>query len=140
MSSPIRYAKSTLALRIGLVSAIRQYAETNLTPSGINVSFEFERIEGSALPGEVEVGLFRWAQEAIGNIVQHSQARNATISLKREGDELVLCIRDDGKGFNVSQLTGVAESGRGAGLFSMKAGLSLKAAELVVKDVILGEH
>lgn len=125
---------------LGLVPAIRQYAETNLTPSGINVSFEFERIEGSALPGEVEVGLFRWAQGAIGNIVQHSQARNATISLKREGDELVLCIRDDGKGFNVSQLTGVAESGRGAGLFSMKAGLSLKAAELVVKDVILGEH
>jgi len=72
--------------------------------------------------------------------VQHSQARNATIPLKREGDELVLCIRDDGKGFNVSQLTGVAESGRGAGLFSMKAGLSLKAAELVVKDVILREH
>lgn len=52
----------------------------------------------------------------------------------------MLCIRDDGKGFNVCQLTGVAESGRGAGLFSIKAGLSLKAPELVVKDVVPREH
>ncbi|GAI50692.1 unnamed protein product, partial [marine sediment metagenome] len=69
---------------LGLVPAIRQHAETHLTPLGINVSFEFEGI-GRALPEEVEVGLFRWAQGAIGNIMQHSQAGNATVSLKREG-------------------------------------------------------
>ncbi len=109
---------------LGLIPAIRQYAESNLTPLGINVSFEFEGIE-RALPPEVETGLFRWAQGAIGNIMQHSQARNATISLKREGDELVLCISDDGKGFDVLQLTGIEQSGRGAGLFSMKERVGL---------------
>jgi len=104
---------------LGLIPAIRHYAETNLTPLGINVSFEFEGIKRS-LPPEVEAGLFRWAQGAIGNIMQHSQARNVTISVKHEGDELVLCISDDGKGFNSSQLTGIEAGGRGAGLFSMK--------------------
>jgi len=86
------------------------------------------------LPGETEVGLFRWAQVVIGNIVQHSQARNATISLKREGDELVLCIRDDGKGFNVSELTGVEEGGRGAGLFSMKERVRLLGGSCLVES------
>ena len=109
---------------LGLIPAIRQYAESNLNPRGVSVSFEFEGI-GKSLPPEVEVGLFRWAQGAIGNIVQHSQARNATISLKREGDELVLCISDDGKGFDASQLTGIEESGRGAGLFGMKERVGL---------------
>jgi len=52
--------------------------------------------------------------------MQHSQARSAAISLKREGDELTLSISDDGKGFDASQLTGIEENGRGAGLFSMK--------------------
>jgi len=37
----------------------------------------------------------------------------------------VLFISDDGKGFDVSQLTGVEESGRGAGLFSMKERVGL---------------
>jgi len=104
---------------LGLIPAVRQYAETHLTPLGINVSFEFEGVE-RALPEEVEVGLFRCAQGAIGNIRQHSQAGNATISMKREDDELVLCISDDGKGFDVSQVTEIEKGGRGAGLFSMK--------------------
>ena len=111
---------------LGLVPAIRQCAETNLTSLGIDVSFALNQVQvGKSLPAEVEVGLFRWAQGAIANIMQHSQARNATISLKREGDELVLCINDDGKGFDVSQLSGIEESGRGAGLFSMKERVQL---------------
>ena len=109
---------------LGLVPAIRQYAETNLTSLGIDVSFEFGGIDKS-LPPEMEVGLFRWAQGAIGNVIQHSDAKRATISLKSEGDELVIRISDDGKGFDVSQLTGIEQNGRGAGLFSMKERVQL---------------
>jgi len=116
--------RPTLLDTLGLIPAIRQHAKSNLTPLGIDVSFEFEGIE-RALPPEVESGLFRWVQGAIGNIMQHSQARNATISMKHEGDELVLLISDDGKGFDVSQLTGIEQSGRGAGLFSMKERVGL---------------
>ena len=116
--------RPTLLSTIGLIPAIRQYAETNLTPLGINFSLEVEGI-GKSLPPEVEVELFRWSQGAIGNIVQHSQARTATISLKREDNELVIRISDDGRGFDVSQLTGIEESGRGAGLFSIKERIGL---------------
>lgn len=118
---------------LGLVPALRQYAETNLTCLGIGVSFEFQGVEGS-LPPEVEVGLFRWAQGAIGNIVQHSQAKHATISLRREGNELVLCIRDDGKGFDVSEITQVESSGRGAGLFGMKERVRLLGGNCSVQS------
>jgi len=118
---------------LGLIPAIRQYAEANLTSLGIDVSFEFEGVERS-LPPEVEVGLFRWAQGAIGNIVQHSQARHANISLKREGDELVLCINDDGMGFNASQITGIEQNGRGAGLFSMKERMKLLGGNCSVQS------
>jgi len=118
---------------LGLIPAIRQYAETNLTSLGIDVSFEFEGMERS-LPPEVEVGLFRWAQGAMGNIVQHSQARHATISLKHEGDELVLSISDDGAGFDVSQITGIEQSGRGVGLFSMKERMKLLGGNCSVQS------
>ncbi len=124
VSRLIANLRPTLLDTLGLIPAIHQCAETNLTPLGIDVSFEFEEV-GKSLPPEVEAGLFRWAQGAIGNIMQHSQARNATISLKRDGDELVLCISDNGRGFDVAELTAIEESGRGAGLFSMKERISL---------------
>ena len=116
--------RPTLLSTLGLVPAIRHYAETNLTPLGINFSLEVGGI-GKALPPEVEVELFRWAQGIMGNIMQHSEAKNATISLRREGNELVIRIGDDGKGFDVSRLTGIEEGGRGAGLFSIKERIRL---------------
>jgi len=125
--------RPTLLSTLGLVPAIRQYGESNLAPLGINFSLEVEGI-GKSLPPEVEVELFRWAQGAVGNIVQHSQAKNATISLKREGNELVIRISDDGKGFDVSRLTGIEESGRGAGLFSMKERIRLLGGTCLVQS------
>jgi len=109
---------------LGLVPAIRQYAETILRPLGIEVSVETRGLE-RRLPLEVEAGLFRWAQGAIGNIAQHSKAKNASIVLERQNDELRLRISDDGRGFNVSEITDIEESGRGRGLFSMKERVGL---------------
>lgn len=133
VSRLIRDLRPTLLETLGFIPAIRQYAETNLTPLGINVSIKYEGV-GKSLPIEVEGGLFRWAQGAIGNIMQHSQAKNVDISLKRQDDELILCIKDDGKGFEVIELTTIDESGRGAGLFSMKERMKLLGGNCLVQS------
>jgi len=109
---------------LGLVPAIRQYAESNLRPLGVNVSVESKGVEMRLTP-EVEVGLFRWAQGAIGNIAQHSKAKNARIILKYENSELLIEIIDDGIGFDVSKITDIEGSGRGRGVFSMKERIGL---------------
>lgn len=109
---------------LGLVSAIRQYAESNLRPLGINVHIETKG-KDRHLPTEVEAGLFRWAQGAIGNIAQHSKARNTSIVLEYKENELRLTITDDGVGFDVSKITDIEESGRGRGVFSMKERIGL---------------
>ncbi len=104
---------------LGLIPAIRRYAETRLNPLGINVSVEIKGTE-KHLPSEVESGLFRWVQGAIGNIAQHSRAENATLVLEYQQEELLLRVDDDGQGFDVSKITNIEESGRGRGVFSMK--------------------
>jgi len=104
---------------LGLVPAARQYAEANLRPLGINMTVETNGMERRFAP-EVETGMFRVIQGAIGNIVQHSKAKNVVIALKYDGKELLLRINDDGQGFDVSRITDVEESGRGRGLFSMR--------------------
>jgi len=109
---------------LGLVPAIRQYAEASLRPLDIDVSVETRGVDRRLLP-EVEAGLFRFTQGAIGNIAQHSRAKNATILLEYRDDELFLRISDDGQGFDVSKVTDVEESGRGRGVFSMKERIGL---------------
>ena len=104
---------------LGLVPAVRQHAEARLRPLGINVSVETKGGD-RRLPSDVEVALFRFVQGAIGNIVQHSKAKNAVIVLEYQPNELLLRISDDGQGFDVSEITDVEESGRGRGLFSMR--------------------
>ncbi|OGO19198.1 MAG: hypothetical protein A2Z15_05110 [Chloroflexi bacterium RBG_16_50_11] len=104
---------------LGLVPAIRQHAETQLQSRGINVTVGIKGTE-MRLPPDVEAALFRFIQGAVGNIVQHSKAKNAIISLEYKPDDFTLSIRDDGQGFNVSEITDIEESGRGRGLFSMR--------------------
>jgi signal transduction histidine kinase len=104
---------------LGLVAAVRQHAEVRLQPLNINVLIETKGAE-MRFPPDVEAALFRFAQGAIGNIAQHSKAKNASIVLVYQPDEFSLSISDDGQGFDVSEMTDVEESGRGRGLFSMR--------------------
>jgi len=118
---------------LGLVPAIRQYAEATLRPLDINVSVEAKGVDRS-LPPEVETELFRVTQGAIGNIAQHSKAKNATITLEYQDDELLLRISDDGEGFDVSKITDIEESGRGRGVFSMRERVGLLGGTGIIES------
>ena len=118
------HLRPTFSDTLGLIPAIQHYAETNLTPSAIKVSFEFDTSLSTFTP-QIGTGLFRVIQGTISNIVQHSKAKKVKISLHREDDELVLQVIDDGVGFATSKITHIEESGRGAGLFSMKERIRL---------------
>ncbi|HEY48460.1 MAG TPA: GAF domain-containing protein [Dehalococcoidia bacterium] len=116
--------RPTLLDELGLPAAIHRYAKDTLQAKGIEVSAEFIGAE-KRLPPEVEVTLFRVAQGVIGNILEHSMARNASIRLVCSARECLLYIEDDGKGFNVNKIKRVDPSGRGAGLFTMKERVKL---------------
>jgi len=77
------------------------------------------------LPSEIEITLYRIAQGAIGNVLEHSKAKEARIVLEFLPGECLLTIEDDGQGFDVKKITRVEPSGRGAGLFTMKERVNL---------------
>ena len=116
--------RPTLLDELGLPAAIHRYAKDTLQTQGINVSAEFIGTEQRFQP-EIEVSLYRIAQGAIGNILEHSGAKNVSIKLECDDKECALYIQDDGKGFEVKKLTRVERGGRGAGLFTMRERTSL---------------
>ena len=116
--------RPTLLDELGLPAAIHRYAKDTLKAQGINIFAEFIGTEQRFRP-EIEVSLYRIAQGAIGNILEHSGAKNVSIKLECNDRECALYIQDDGKGFDVRKLTRVERSGRGAGLFTMRERTSL---------------
>jgi signal transduction histidine kinase len=109
----------------GLVAAIRRFAQEHLGVQDVDVRVEVSGAFPRLAP-EVEANLFRFVQGAITNIARHAEAHSVSIALECSGDKLSLRIHDDGRGFDISQITGIDEkTGRGRGLFAMKERIRL---------------
>jgi two-component system sensor histidine kinase DegS len=72
------------------------------------------------LPQKIENNIFRIIQEAINNAIKYSEAGRITVSLKQVENDLIITVKDDGKGFD----TKIAESrssnlDSGRGFFNM---------------------
>jgi len=57
----------------------------------------------SRLPPDVQISLYRIAQEVLNNIAKHSRASQVAIQLDYQPNQLFLHIRDNGRGFNLEQ-------------------------------------
>jgi len=66
------------------------------------------------LPAEVQMALYRIAQESLNNIIKHGGAKQARIRLTRTPTQLTLTITDNGQGFDLQQTS------TGIGLSSMR--------------------
>src|SRR6266478_798850 len=82
---------------VGLSSALRLFLEGFEKRSKIKVNLDipgnFER-----LPPELETAIFRVVQECLTNIHRHSGSRVAAIRVTRDGNEVKVEVRDQGKG------------------------------------------
>jgi two-component system sensor histidine kinase DegS len=94
VSKLIADLRPTLLDTLGLVPAIRHYEETNLAPMA-SPSISILKGKTGIAAGDGS-RLFRIVQTATGNILHHSRAQLVEIALKRQKDELVLTIADDG--------------------------------------------
>jgi signal transduction histidine kinase len=82
----------------GLGAAIRLLTEYTTQTSDIQVSFE-SNYGQTRLNSNLEVNLYRIAQEALNNMVKHSKATEAKVVLQKNKSEIELSISDNGVGF-----------------------------------------
>jgi two-component system NarL family sensor kinase len=80
----------------GLAPSIGDLAST-LEGRGITVTIDVDGVDG--IDETSETLLYRAVQEAVRNIVKHADATDVSISIGRTGTELVLLVRDNGRGF-----------------------------------------
>ena len=115
--------RPTMLDHLGLVPALRWYAETRLNGKGIQ--FDAHEVgDARRLPPTIETVLFRVVQEAINNIAQHSHARHADLVFEYSDEQIEVRIADDGQGFDPTCVSSHADSQLGLGLIGMEERMS----------------
>ena len=114
---------------IGLVESIRLLCHDVSQQRDMTVVFT-EAVLPEDLDPSVSLCLYRITQEALHNAVKHSQAREASVRLERDGDDMHLEIADSGVGFDP-----VAADQAGLGLVSMRERVGVLKGQLVIQAV-----
>lgn len=83
--------------RHGLSATLKQMLDDVQQRHNVETSFE-EDATWPSLEQAIELHLYRIAQESIANAIRHGHPQRLDAALERDGDTLVLCIRDDGTG------------------------------------------
>src|ERR1700694_2634774 len=105
----------------GFASAARWFVESFAKRSGIECRLDLPERLGR-LPETIEVDLFRILQESLTNVHRHSGASSVEIQLKVGDNQVLLTVRDFGRGMTADLIPGFGANGRnvGVGLTGMR--------------------
>jgi two-component system sensor histidine kinase UhpB len=92
---------------LGLVQSIKELIKDFRLATKMRVSLNFEDLDESGLSEDQKMAIYRIVQEQLNNIIKHTQASLVTIDLNILGEQVSLCITDNGNGFD----TGIRRNG-----------------------------
>jgi signal transduction histidine kinase len=86
----------------------------------------------------MELVIFRLVQECLTNIHRHSGSKSASIRLTQEVNQIILEVRDAGKGMASDRLTEVQSGRSGVGITGMRERLRQFEGTLDIESDTLG--
>jgi len=112
---------------LGLEAAATAFCHELSKRHGVKIDVDVRNIT-DALPPEVALCLYRVLQEALQNVVKHSESSQTYVSLNGQADDIRLTVKDSGAGFDPHD----AIRGRGLGLSSMSERLKAVGGQLSI--------
>jgi PAS domain S-box-containing protein len=126
LSLPVLY-------ELGFEAAVEWFAKHIRSQYGIKVDVQKDLLP-IPMDDEIKVLLFRSVRELMINIVKHAQARNARVTIRREGDDVNIEVKDDGVGIKDILRDPKLRSIGGFGLFSIRERLHYLGGQVQVES------
>jgi two-component system sensor histidine kinase DegS len=120
-----------LLTELGLNGAILDAVEQMRTLTGLPISTSLDA-DGDALTAGKQTVVLRVVQEALQNVRKHAAASTASVGTQIDGEDWVVEVRDDGRGFDPG--TAAAPGRRSYGLQFMRERAELIGARLDVRS------
>jgi signal transduction histidine kinase len=125
--------RPTILDDFGLEAALKWYADEYTATFGVPVSVDIEAAVHPPLEPEVELALFRIAQEALTNSGKYANASRVTLTLAFPNHRVELEIADNGRGFDLDDVRQPSRHG-GLGLYGMRERAELLGANLAIES------
>jgi signal transduction histidine kinase len=119
---------------LGLWNALGNYVSEWSKNYDIVTEFHTARLRKGRLLPEIEINIYRIAQEALNNVLKHAKASKVDVMLEYGKRDLVLVVEDDGQGFAPSKKSGRTTKGNGLGLVGMKERAALLGGTLEIES------
>jgi PAS domain S-box-containing protein len=104
----------------GLVIALRMLCKDFEKRNNIRATFHLGDSDFTGVNPQIEIALYRIAQEALSNTARHANATCVALHLLMDGAFLRLIVEDDGMGFQWEEVTRERGPGHGLGLINMR--------------------
>jgi PAS domain S-box-containing protein len=118
------YLRPPLLDDLGLIDTLRWYIKDFSKRTNIKVKLTSEKYR-SRLHQDLEMVLYRIAQEALANVAKHAQATKVSILLEKKNNLVFLVVKDDGIGIDLRKVQRERKMKKGFGLFSMEERVKL---------------
>ncbi|MBN1643775.1 MAG: PAS domain S-box protein [Dehalococcoidales bacterium] len=119
---------------LGLIPAVRELVSQLTTQSDITAELYVSGQEKHFTSSE-EMLIYRIIQETLRNVGRHSGAKSVQVSIKFESDSTVVEIKDDGKGFEISESMGFVQAGK-IGLAGIQERAELLGGKLSISSKV----
>lgn len=120
--------------RLGLMKALKSMINKVSDSCGIEITAYLEET-GSCIGKENEINVFRIIQESLNNIVKHSGAQKALVSIRKSANGIEIIVEDFGKGYDINDRELANKLNEGLGLKSIKERVRLLEGILSVESV-----
>jgi two-component system sensor histidine kinase UhpB len=118
---------------LGLEAALNELCHRFRSQNDCTIDLHVSGLR-NRLATDVELVLYRIAQEALTNIGKHAKAKSVYLDLVRKNGSITLTIRDDGVGFEEGRFTASDGVGLGLGLFGMEERAELIGGTLRIRS------
>jgi PAS domain S-box-containing protein len=120
---------------MGLRAALAWYVEGLKQRAGLDIHLSIDD-DFSRPSRELELTIFRVIQECLTNIHRHAGSQNAYISIARDREQVLVEVRDDGRGISSPDLKRIRERGAGVGLRGMRERVRPFAGEVRIESQV----
>ncbi|MDQ3323843.1 MAG: PAS domain-containing protein [Acidobacteriota bacterium] len=119
---------------LGLAAALDNYTNEWSAHSGVPVKFHTAGLEETRLSPDVEINLYRIAQEALNNVTKYAAAARVNVILERRDGYLSMIIEDNGSGFNLKAKT--RDKRKGLGIIGMRERVAFVGGTMEIESKI----
>lgn len=115
---------------VGLSPTLERLCRQVAQRSGLSIDYQGHHI--AALSTTFTISFYRFLQEALANVVKHASARHVSVVLDYDGQQLILSVSDDGRGFDLHAGSAISGQPGTVGLLGLQERFSLLDGHLEI--------